>query len=102
MKTKIKNFIIGIFVVLVILLNLCGCSNNENYKDYKPTQGSMFICVESYTDPYLGDVKILVDKETRIMYIKYYVSEGDGTYSGITVLYDSNGNPKKYMGVITD
>ena len=102
MKTKIKNFIIGIFVVLVILLNLCGCSNNENYKDYKPTQGSMFICVESYTDPYLGDVKILVDKETRIMYIKYYVSEGDGRYSGMTVIYDSDGKPKKYSGVITD
>ena len=103
MKTKIKNFIIGIFVVLVILLNLCGCSNNENYKDYKPTQGSMFICVESYTDPYLGDVKILVDKETRIMYMYYWEnSNNDYGVSGITVLYDSDGKPKKYNGVITN
>ena len=36
------------------------------------------------------------------MYIRYYASEGDGRYSGMTVLYDSDGKPKKYNGVITD
>ena len=103
MKTKIKNFIIGIFVVLVILLNLCGCSNNENNKDYKPTQGSMFICVEQYEDPYLEYVKILVDKNTRVMYIYYTTGRNnDNSTGGMTVIYDSDGKPKKYSGVITD
>ena len=91
-------------IILSILCVLClaSCVENENYEQYQPQQGSMFICVESYTDPYLGDVKILVDKVTRIMYIRYYASEGDGRYSGMTVIYDSDGKPKKYSGVITD
>ena len=63
----------------------------------------MFTCVESYTDPYLGDIKILVDKETRIMYMYYWKnSNNDYGVSGITVLYDSDGKPKKYNGVVED
>ena len=99
---KIRKSLLTIVLTFFCILGLSACEENKNYKNYKPTQGSMFICVESYTDPYLGDVKILVDKETRIMYIRYYASEGDGEYSGITVLYDSDGKPKKYSGVITD
>ena len=99
---KINKCILTIFLVILCMFCLSSCVENENYKDYTPQEGVMFICVESYTDPYLGDVKILVDKETRIMYIRYYASEGDGKYSGMTVIYDSDGKPKKYSGVITD
>lgn len=99
---KIKKYILIILVLISCMFCLSSCVENKNYQDYKPTQGSMFICVESYTDPYLGDVKILVDKQTRIMYIRYYKSVGDGKYSGMTVLYDSDGKPKKYSGVIAD
>ena len=99
---KIRKSLLTIVLAVFCVLGLSSCVKNKNYEEYKPTHGSMFVCVESYTDPYLGDVKILVDKETRIMYIRYYESEGDGEYSGMTILYDSNGNPKKYMGVITD
>lgn len=98
-----KKFLLSILLTVLSLFCFTSCSdNNSNYENYVPTQGAMFICVESYTDPYLGDVKILVDKETRIMYIRYYASEGDGRYSGMTVIYDSDGKPKKYSGVITD
>ena len=63
----------------------------------------MFVCVESYADPYLGNVKILVEKETRIMYLYYWKNTNkDYVVSGITVLYDSDCKPKKYSGVITD
>ena len=99
---KIRKSLLTIVLAFFCILGLSACEENKNNQDYKPTQGSMFICVESYTDPYLGDVKILVDKETRIMYIRYYASEGDGRYSGMTVIYDSDGKPKKYSGVITD
>ena len=81
---------------------LSSCEENKNYEEYKPVQGSMFICVESYEDPHLGSVKVLVDKETRIMYmyaIKDYAEEDS---SCITVLYDSDGKPKKYNGVIAN
>ena len=101
--SKLKKYIATTILVILCIFCLSSCGiENENYEEYKPTQGSMFICIESYTDPYLGDVKILVDKQTRIMYIRYYESEGDGEYSGMTILYDSDGKPKKYNGVIAD
>ena len=99
---KIRKSLLTIVLAFFCILGLSACEENKNYQDYKPTHSAMFICVESYTAPYLGDVKILVDKETRIMYIRYYASEGDGRYSGMTVIYDSDGKPKKYSGVITD
>lgn len=99
---KLKKYCMLVILSILCVLCLSSCVENENYEQYQPQQGSMFVCVESYTDPYLGDVKILVDRKTRIMYIRYYVSEGDDMYSGMTVLYDSEGKPKKYSGVITD
>ena len=65
---KLKNYyMLAILSILcVFCLSSCGVEN-KNYEEYKPTQGSMFICIESYEDPYLGNVKILVDRETKIM-----------------------------------
>lgn len=102
--SKLKKYIATTILVILCIFCLSSCGiENENYEEYKPTQGSMFICIESYTDPYLGDVKILVDKETRIMYMYYWKnSNNDYGVSGITVLYESDGKPKKYSGVIID
>lgn len=101
---KLKNYcMLAILSILcVVCLSSCGVEN-KNYEEYQPTQGSMFICVESYEDPYLGNVKILVDKETKIMYLYYHQNtDTDRGVSSMTVLYDSQGNPKKYNGVITN
>lgn len=100
---KIRKSLLAIILALFCVLGLSSCVENENYEQYQPQEGSIFVCVESYTDPYLGDVKILVDKETRIMYL-YYWERGNEQHfsSSITVLYDSNGEPKKYNGVIAD
>lgn len=62
----------------------------------------MFTCVEVYEDPYLGTVRILVDRETRIMYMYAIKDYADQESSCITVIYDAKGQPKKYNGVITD
>lgn len=100
---KIKNYILIIFVIILGIFCLSSCGvENKNYEEYKPTQGSMFICIESYKDPNLGSVKILVDKETRIMYMYAIKDYAEQESSCITVLYDTKGVPKKYMGVITD
>ena len=99
---KLKKYWMSIILSILCVFCLSSCVENENYEQYQPQQGSMFMCIESYEDPYLGSVKILVDKETRIMYIRYYESEGDGGYSGITIIYDSKGEPKKYDGVFTE
>lgn len=101
---KIRKSLLAVMLALFCVLGLSSCGvENKNYEQYQPTQGSVFICIESYTDPYLGDVKILVDKETWIMYMYYWKnSSNDYGVSGITVLYDSDGKPKKYTGVITN
>lgn len=100
---KIRKSLLTIVLAFFCILGLSACEENKNYQDYKPTQGSMFICVESYTDPYLGDVKILVDKNTRVMYIYYTTGRNnDNSTGGMTVIYDTEGKPKKYSGVITD
>lgn len=101
---RLKKYcmLVVLSILCVFCLSSCGVEN-KNYEEYKPTQGSMFICIESYEDPYLGNVKILVDRETKIMYmyaIKDYTAEQES--SCITVIYDSKGEPKKYNGVITD
>ena len=97
-----KKLVIGLLAFLTIT-TCAACEDNRNYENYTPQEGQVFVCVESYTDPYLGDVKILVDKETRIMYMHYWEHNNhDYGVSGITVLYDSKGMPKKYVGVLKD
>lgn len=96
-----KKLVITLLAFLT-LFSFTACNNNKNYEEYQPTQGSMFTCIEYYEDPYLGTVRILVDRETKIMYmyaIKDYAEEESAC---ITVLYDAKGQPKKYEGVISD
>ena len=102
MIRKFKNYVISLFLLLICILGLAACKENENYEEYQPTQGSMFICIESYEDPYLGNVKILVDRETRIMYMYAVKKYADQESSCITVIYTSKGEPKKYNGVLTE
>jgi len=98
-----KKLVITLLAFLTIFSFTACNSNNKDYEEYQPTQGSMFACIESYEDPYLGAVTILVDRETRIMYMHYWENAStDYGVSGITVLYDSDGKPKKYNGVITE
>lgn len=98
-----KKFLFSILLTVLLLFCFTSCSdNNSNYEKYVPIQGSMFVCIERYEDPYLGSVKILVDKETRIMYMYANYKGVDQESACITVLYDSDGKPKKYNGVITD
>lgn len=98
-----KKIVFVLLFVICIIFGCISCDDNRNYTNYTPQEGSVFVCVESYIDPYLGDVKILVDKETKIMYLYYWERGNDNHFSSsITVLYDSEGKPKKYNGVITD
>lgn len=97
-----KKLVITLLAFLTLFSFTACNSNNKNYEEYRPTQGSMFACIESYEDPHLGAVKILVDKETRIMYMYAIKNYAEQESSCITVLYDSDSKPKKYNGVITD
>lgn len=100
-----KKFILSIMLGLCLLFSFIfvGCDNgNPNYQNYTPVEGSRFFELESYIDPHLGYVKILVDKDTRIVYMLVHYSSGDSGRMAFSVLYDSNGSPKKYEGAISN
>ena len=92
-----KKTLIVLIVLLIPILILCGCGTKN--KDYKEYSNSRFIFVGEYeqietpngnnTDFYL-----LVDKETRIIYLYLESIEGAGT----TPLLDKNGNVTYYKG----
>lgn len=97
---KRKPITMLLLLIILIIICLTGCQSNKNYSDYKPKHGPQFICVEKYNDPYLGYTYILVDKNTRIMYI--FVDDGDDKNRGLSVLYDSEGKVRKYSGAFVE
>ena len=46
---KIRKSLLTIVLAFFCILGLSACEENKNYEEYKPTHGSMFVCVESYT-----------------------------------------------------
>lgn len=96
-----KKLLILFLSIIILLFSLTGCSKaNESYSDYKPQYGPQFICIEKYKDPYLGYTYILVDKNTRIMYM--FIDDNEYRDSGLSVLYTSEGVPRKYSGAIIE
>lgn len=101
MKRRLLITLILVLILGAITCNLIGCSaQNNGYKDYKPQYGPQFICVEKYKDPYLGYTYILVDKNTRIMYM--FIDDCDAENRGLSVLYDTEGNVRKYNGAFVE
>ena len=96
---NLRQYLLSIVLTLGLL---SGCSGNTDYQDYRPQQGSAFVKVEEYEDPYLGQVKILVDQDTRIMYIYAEDPYKDGATAIFSVLYDKEGKPRKYQGIISN
>ena len=98
-----KKFILTLLVVLTMLFTSTGCSSyNKDYSEYKPEYGPQFMLLESYHDPYLGDVEILVDKNTRVMYVYLSYCDNESNGKAITVLYDSEGKVRRYSGAIIE
>ena len=100
-----KRFVLSVMIVLCVIFSsmFVGCSGgNPNYQEYTPKEGSKFFELEQYVDPHLGTVTILVDRDTRIVYMLIKYSSGDSGRMAFSVLYDSNGTPKKYSGVINN
>lgn len=88
-----RKFIFILVLILIAPICLCGClKQSNNYKEYEQER---FCCVERYNDIEGTNFCIVVDKQTRIMYLAV---EEDYTYRGIAPLLDENGNPQRYEG----
>lgn len=82
--------IILITLMIILLLTLCSCSRMMNETDLKPDENEVestrFIKIESYE---YGS--IVMDSETNI---EYWMSEGPHNKGTLTMLVETNGNPK--------
>ena len=95
-----------ISLLLVILcagcLTACCESSTANSIDSSPKYGPNFYKIEDYQNSELGHIDILVDKNTRIMYMWIDKGIGDSRAIALSVIYDSDGKPMKYQGVISE
>lgn len=90
MNGIIKNGALCFVCVIIVCLFLTGCyiPKDENCQD---NIDDRFVVVEQYR--YGEDeIRVLVDKNTKIMYLLFTSSYK----AGLTVLLDENGNPCKY------
>lgn len=103
MKRKVLIILILILIIGAITCNLIGCSaQNSDYKELKPEYGPQFMLLESYYDPYLGRTYILVDKNSRVMYLLIDYDTNKTDSKELTVLYDSEGKVRRYSGAIIE
>lgn len=97
---KKKIFCLLLILILPICLMFSGCSKNPKSDNYFTEKNNRFVFVKNYTDNGKVNFKILVDKETRVMYL-YYIYEKSMKYdykTGLTVMVDSDGKPLIYEG----
>ena len=77
---------------------LCGCGEVPQSKDFTSEKNSRFVYVKEYTYGDNDSLKILVDKETRVMYLYKYNGNGNATTAGLTVMLNADGTPMLWDG----
>ena len=83
-----KKKLISLLLVLVMpMLVLCGCGNAEE----KYIEDSMFVVVDHINVDGTCIYYVLVNKETRVMYLTQYKG-------GMTVMLNADGSPMLYEG----
>ena len=83
-----KKKLISLLMVLVMpMLVLCGCGNAEE----KYIEDSMFVVVDYINVEGNCLCYVLVNKETRVMYLTQYKG-------GMTVMLNADGSPMLYEG----
>ena len=76
-----------VFILLLVAVMLCGCSNNGAYSSEKIEEEEMNSCLfMTVSDEANGFV--VVDKATRVMYWKAYHDDS------LTLLVNPNGTPR--------
>ena len=97
-----KKIILYLILLVVMLFTLTSCKQNENYNEYMPEYGPQFMLLEEYEDPYLGKTYILVDKNSRVIYLYLHPNANKTDSKALTPLYDSEGKVKRYTGAIIE
>lgn len=91
MKKKIL-FILLLLIMPVMLL--CGCSEVPKSEDFTSEENSRFVYVKEYTIDNDTKFEVLVDRETKVMYLCRISGYG----GGLTVMLNADGTPMLWEG----
>lgn len=93
-----KKFLFILILMIMLPFVLCSCgSQKENNEDV--ILDERFVIIENYVSWANNSYsRIIVDKETKVIYYKYSDYYKGHYVSGITVLYNADGTPMIYDG----
>ena len=77
---------------------LCACGEVAESKDFTSEENNRFAYVKEYTYGENDYFRILVDKETRVMYLYMYSYNCCSEKSGLTVMLNADGTPMLWDG----
>lgn len=93
-----KIFCLLLLLIMPVMV-LCGCKEVPISDDYTIEENDRFVYVKEYAIDEDTAFKILMDKETKVMYLYYfsYLSNGK-TMTGMTVMLNADGTPMIWEG----
>lgn len=95
MKKFKKILIAGAAVILMVAsLTACGSTSHKAEEQTRKEEANRFLRVSKQDFGGYGDIFILVDTETGVMYTIANVGSG----AGLTVMVDENGKPLIWEG----
>lgn len=81
-------------LMLAVMLVGCGSSSESDVRDGEKSDQKRFVLVE-----HTWGYEIMVDRETRVMYV---VSNGSYNHGTFTLMVDENGKPLTWEGELSE
>lgn len=93
-----KKILCLLFVLITPLL-FCGCEHIPKSENYYTENIDRFVFIKQYGEVNGGEtIKILVDKETKVMYMYYHDGNLNSGTAGLTVMLNADGTPMLWEG----
>jgi uncharacterized lipoprotein YehR (DUF1307 family) len=93
-----KKLLMLLLVLIMPAMLLTGCGKIPQTENFTSEENTRFIYVKEYTYGDNDYFKILVDKETRVMYLYKRHRNGEASTAGLTALLNADGTPMLWEG----
>lgn len=93
-----KKLLLLLLVLIMPVIVLAGCGKIPQSDYFTSEENVRFVFVKEYTYGDNDRFKILVDKETMVMYLYKYDLNANATTAGLTVMLNSDGTPMLWEG----
>ena len=98
MKKKLFLILLILLLLIMPVMLLCGCGKVPKSEDFSTENIDRFLFIKQYGDNNGETIQILVDKETRVMYMFYHDNGGNSGTAGLTVMLNADGTPMLWEG----